>query len=1119
MELKRSNPLYGLKISKKLIRQMKLSAILSFAIGFSSFANSYSQVEISLSVENQSIINVLDQIESDTDLRFMFGSDIYDFQKVISVDFDKAKLNNVIALIFESKLIYDLKENVVVLKKSPVKSANNILVKDEIIVLDTNIQEDIVQNVIEGNVTDGGGNPLPGATVIELGTSNGTTTDFDGNFSLAVDGENPTLLFAYLGFISQNIVAENDSKLNVALLADIAGLDEVILTGYGSQNKRDITSSISVLDLDGVAEKANTDVGQLLQSRSAGVRVVQNNGAPGRSAQIFIRGISSLSGNTQPLYVIDGVVSYSTAAIDPNNIEDITVLKDASAAGIYGAAGASNGVVLITTKKGRTGEFKASVNTYVGFSELIRKIPLLGSSDLADYFQDINISLTGDDLSIYNDWQDLTYRQASQTGINASISGGGENGSFFVGLGYLDQEGIVLTSKNKRYSLSINLDQKINDWLSFGTHLNYTRANVRVVPDDRGARFGGAISSALQTPPFQAIFDENGFYTVAAKNNTGMENPLSYIYGNDNNDVITNMVADTNFSIKLPYNLTFKTQLGVILSGNRYSAFRDPTLVLPAKDVNGQLQYNTGESDRFIFDNTLSYNEIFGNHKLNVVLGSSTSEENLLTSFQRKNNIASASIRTLNTASESNLNETTKGSWSLQSYFARANYTYDDKYSVTASVRTDGSSRIAADNRWASFKTFSAGWNLSNESFMQDIDVVKNLKLRAGYGETGNLPRGLNPYANIIIVDEVAGGPSALIPGRRPSSQAGNSDLQWETSEQVNIGLDFSILNDRIYVTTDYYTKKTKNMIFPLPLPTSTGFENKIVNLDGYIENKGFEFAVNASLINKGDFSWNTSYNMSFNNNVVKDIPDNASLRSTLLQNSGGNLTITKNGLPLASFWGYNSEGVDPATGDLIFTENDGVAGITPSDKQVIGNPMPDFTYGFINEFSYKNWDLNVVIDGVSGNDIYNSAKQNLQAMRLPENQSADIIRRWRNPGDITDIPRATSTDSNGNSDINSRWVEDGSYLRVRDISLSYNFDQDVLDAVNISGLRLYANLKNWLTITDYSGYSPEVNKNAKGTDAVTGTVINDPVALTQGVDYGSYPQAKTFSIGLNIEF
>ena len=1093
------------KKSINILSIMKISLFLSLTMIFSAVANNnvYSQVEISIEVEDQAIIDVLDKIESQTDLRFIFGSDIYDFQKEISLSVENAELNTVIKLIFEDKLSYNLNENVVLLSKATPTSNDPPTDSKEAV-------EEIIQTTISGNVTDSNGNPLPGASVIEVGTTNGTTTDFDGNFKLDLENENATLEVSFIGFTTQRVDAISNANLNLVLAFDIAGLDEVVLTGYGSQNKRDITSAISVLDLDGTAEKSNTDVGQLIQSRSAGVRVVQNNGRPGASPQIFVRGISSLSGNTQPLYVIDGVVSYSTAAIDPNNIEDITVLKDASAAGIYGAAGASNGVVLITTKKGRTGEFKASVNTYTGYSELIRKIPLLGSSDLADYFEDINISLTGDDLSVYNDWQDLTYQQASQTGINASISGGGENGSFFVGLGYLDQEGIVLTSQNKRYSLSINLDQQINDWLSFGTHLNYTRANVKVVPDDMGARYGGAISSALQTPPFQPIFDENGFYTIAAKNNTGMENPLSYIYGNDNNDVITNMIADTNLSIKLPYNLTFKTQIGVILRGNRYSAFKDPTLVLPAKDLMGQLQYNTGESERFIFDNTLSYNEIFGNHKLNVVLGSSMSEENIMTSNQTKNNIASESIRTLNTASESNLNETTKGSWSLQSYFARANYTYDDKYSVTASVRTDGSSRISADNRWASFKTFSMGWNLSNESFMQGIDGVKNLKLRAGYGETGNLPRGLNSYANIVIIDEVAGGPSELIPGRRPSSQAGNSDLQWETSEQVNIGLDFSILNDRVYVTTDYYTKKTKNMIFPLPLPTSTGFINKIVNLDGYIENKGFEFAVNASLINKVDFSWNTSYNMSFNSNVVKGIPDNASIRSTQLQNLGGNLTITKNDLPLASFWGYNSEGVDPATGDLIFTDNDGVAGITPSDKQAIGNPMPDFTYGFINEFSYKNWDLNVVIDGVYGNDIYNAGKQNLQAMRFPENQSADIVTRWRNPGDISDIPRAIATDPNGNADINSRWVEDGSYLRVRDISLSYNFENNFTEKLKVSGLSIYANLKNWFTFTDYSGYSPEVNRSLGGVDSV---------ALTQGVDYGSYPQAKTFSIGLNIEF
>ena len=1112
MDLKRSNPLYGLNISKKLIRNMKFSAILSLVIVFSSFANSYSQVEISLNVENQTIINVLDKIESETDLRFMFGSDIYDFQKVISVNFDKVKLKNVIELIFENKLMYDLKENVVVLKKSPIKSANNILAKDEIIILDTNIQQDVVQNVIEGNVTDGGGNPLPGATVIELGTNNGTTTDFDGNFSLDVDGENPTLLFAYLGFISQNIVAENDSKLNVTLLADIAGLDEVVLTGYGSQNKRDITSSISVLDLEGVSEKANTDVGLLLQGRSAGVRVIQNSGKPGGSPQIFVRGISSLSGNTQPLYVIDGVVSYSTNAIDPNNIEDITVLKDASAAGIYGAAGASNGVVLITTKKGKSGKFKASINTYTGSSQLINKIPLLNSSELDDYLNELNsTSVSYSALGVNNDWQDLLYRTATQSGINASISGGSEKGSFYVGIGYLDQDGIVVSSENKRYSLSINVDQEIKDWLSFGTHLNYTRSNVKSIPDQRGARYGGAISSALQTPPFQEIFDENGFYTLSAGGTGfGNENPLSYVYSNDNLDVISNMVADANFSVKLPYNLTYRTQIGVILSGNRYTSFRDPTLSGVSNAYGGEGQYNTGETSRYIFDNTLSYGEVFGMHKLDVVVGSSVSEENQTSSFQTKRNFASETVRTLNTASEPFLSESDAGSWSLASYFARANYSFSDKYSATVSYRTDGSSRIGAVNRWGTFKTLSAGWNLSNESFMQNVDFVKNLKFRAGYGETGNLPSGLNSYANIVKVNLFPSSPTTLAPGRIPSTQAGNEELQWETSKQTNIGLDFSVLNNRIFITADYYNKRTENMIFPTTLPQSSGFVTKIVNLDGVIENKGFEFSLLASVIEKTDFSWSSTFNMSFNKNNVSDIPEDQIIFSTGLQNLGGSVSITKNGLPIGTFWGLNAEGVDPATGDMIFTDNDGVPGITPDDRQDIGNPMPDFTYGFVNEFSYKNFDLNVVIDGSYGNEIYNAGKQNLQSMRFSEQQSADVVNRWRNPGDITDMPRATLVDSNQNSFINTRWIEDGSFLRVRDISLSYNFGQDTLDKLNISGLRLYGNLKNWITITDYSGYSPEVNRSLAGVDKV---------ATTQGIDYGSYPQAKTFSLGLNVEF
>ena len=1112
MNLQSTIPILGVENKKRLLLNMKISALLSIIMIFSSFANSYSQVEISLDIKNQPIIKVLDEIESETDLRFIFGSEIYDFQKVISLSVNKAKLNEVIKLIFENRLSYDLNENVVLLKKSTEKQVeiNNIQTKTELNVLKTK-QDIVTQIIVKGTVTDSKGNPLPGASVIESGTDNGTTTDFDGNFSLTVDEENPTLEVTFIGFVGQNVVASSDSSISIMLMDDIAGLDEIVLTGYGSQNKRDITSSISVLDLEGVSEKANVDVGQLLQARSAGVRVVQNTGKPGASPQIFVRGISSLSGNTQPLYVIDGVVSYSTAAIDPNNIEDITVLKDASAAGIYGAAGASNGVVLITTKKGKAGTFKANVNAYTGSSQLINKIPLLNASQLDEYLNELNDTSISYSGGVNNDWQDLLYQTAAQTGVNASVSGGSESGSFYVGLGYLDQEGIVRTSENKRYSLAINLDQEVNDWLSFGTHFTYTRANVKSIPDDMGARYGGAISSALQTPPFQEIFDDNGFYSVSAGGTGfGLENPLSYVYSTDNLNVINNMVADANFAIKLPYNLTFKSQMGIILSGNRFTSFRDPTLNGQSASYGGEGKYNTGETLRYIFDNTLNYNEVFDKHKLGVVIGSSISDENKISAEQTKRNFASETVRTLNTASENFFNSSDAGSWSLESYFARANYSYDDRYLLTASIRTDGSSRIAPDNRWGEFKTISAGWNLSNESFMDGVNFLQNLKLRAGYGETGNLPSALNAYANIVNVSVFPADATNLSPGRLPSTQAGNADLQWETSDQINVGLDFSVLDNRIFISADYYTKRTENMIFPSTLPKSTGFLTKVINLDGVIENTGFEFAINASLVNTSDFSWNSSLNMSFNDNIVMDIPEDEIIFSTRLQNLGGNLSITKNGIPIGSFWGLNAEGVDPQTGDMIFTDNNGDGTITPDDKQVIGNPMPDFTYGFVNEFSYKNFDLNVVIDGSYGNEIYNTGKQNLQSMRFSEQQSADVANRWRNPGDQTDMPRATLVDSNLNSFINTRWIEDGSYLRVRDISLSYNFGQNVVEKLSISGLRIYGNLKNWFTITNYSGYSPEVNRSLGGVDSV---------ALTQGVDYGTYPQAKTFSVGLNVEF
>ncbi len=1094
MEFKLTTPVFFKR--KQVLKLIMRTFIFLFCTSVFSFSpidliSQNSKIVIK-SDKTLTIDEVFDMIDKQTDYSFVYKSDMFKGFSNIEIKKGAIKTNKLLEQILSTGN-YDV----------VVRPNNTIIIKTKIPDL---IKEQGIQ--VSGTVTDLNGEVLPGSNIIEKGTTNGTQSNFDGKFNLTVTNENAILVVSYLGFSTKEVLLNNQSELTIILIEDAAKLDEIVLVGYGSQKRKDITSAISTIDLEGTSDKSNTDVGQLLAARSAGVRVVQGSGKPGAGPTVFVRGVASLSGNTQPLYVIDGVVTYGTAAIDPNNIESISVLKDASAAGIYGAAGASNGVVLITTKKGKYGKPKVEINSYTGFSEVIKTLPVLNNTQLRDYFNDLDGSgsgLTDAILSTNNDWQDLIYRNSAPiTGVNASFSGGSEKGSYFVGLGYLDQEGIIITSEHKRYSLAINLDHKIKEWLSFGTHFNYTRSKVKDIPDNKGARYGGSVLSALVTPPFQEIYNADGTYSTEAFIG-GLNNPLGYIYGNDNLNVINNIVADANMTIKLPANLTYKTQIGITLGNNHYEAFQDPRITTSAKAKGGVGALNTGESLRYIFDNTLSYKNTFDKHQLGFIIGTSVSEENSYGSGQSKSNFASPLIRTLNSASVNEGNSAGKGSWALQSYFARANYSYDDKYLLTGSIRTDGSSRLPVKNRWENFRALSAGWKISNENFMKNVDVLSGLKLRAGFGETGNLPSSLHPYISTVQFIESTLDGVTLIPGIKPSEQAGNNDLEWETSEQFNLGLDVSFLNDRISLTADYYTKKTKNLIYTLPLPISSGQAIKTVNLDGIIENKGFEFAIDANLFNGEDFNWNASYNMSFNTNIVKGIPESSTIFTNELQNLGGKVSVTKNGLPLGSFWGYISEGVDPQTGDLIFTDTDGVSGITPEDKTSIGSPLPDFTYGFVNELSYKNIYLNIVIDGVSGSEIYNVGKQTLERMGLPHNQSTSILNRWQNPGDITNIPRASVSDPNGNAGISSRFIEDGSYLRVRDISFGYSLGKEALEKVNLGSVRFYVNLKNWFTITDYSGYSPEVNAGGAS-------------ALTQGLDYGTYPQAKTFTFGINVE-
>ena len=955
---------------------------------------------------------------------------------------------------------------------------------------------------VNGIVTDENGKALPGVSIVEKGTSNAAVTDLNGNYNLTINGDTSVLVFTYIGYVTKEAKVGSLATINVQMETSINQLKELIVVGYGTQKKSDITSAISLVNLKGVDDKARTSVGEALASRVAGVRVVDGSGAPGKDVSVFIRGASTLSGNTQPLYVVDGVVTYSTSSIDPNNIDSITVLKDASAAGIYGAAGASNGVVLITTKKGTQGTTKVSFNTYTSVNSVIKKLPLLNTSQLVDYFGDLGVTLDPNKIKANNDWQDLIFQKGPTVGINANFSGATEKGSYFLGLGYLEEKGIVVSSGNKRYSFSTSLNQKLKDWLTLGGSLNYSRSYVSTIPDQFGAKFGGAILSALATPPFQEIFNPDGSYTASAFIG-GLKNPLGYIYGQENESILNNTVGNVNFSIDLPKKFIFKTQLGVILSSNDGSTFNDPTLTAEAAAAGGIGTYSTSESSRYIFDNTLSYKNIFNEkHKLGFVIGSSMSDEYNVSSSQTKTKFATQFVHTLNAATVDGGHYTNASSWSLASYFSRVTYDFNNKYLLTASLRADGSSRLPSENRWVNFPAASIGWKVSNESFMQGIPI--DLKLRAGWGSTGNLPSALYPqFGTLNVGSAVDPATGSIIPSIIPGYVAQNSDLKWETSQQSNIGFDITFLNKRINLSADYYEKNTKNLIYPVTLPAGSPNNIRIENLDGTINNKGFEFSINAAVIKTKDFNWNCIYNMSFNRNVAYGVPETL---GSVVNDFRESVSITKDGLPLASFWGYISDGVDPATGDIKFRDvnKDGV--VNNNDKTVIGNPLPDYTYGLINDFNYKNFDLNIVIDGSQGNDVFNVSKFTRQQMAETFNQGAEVVNRWQKPGDITDIPRATAADPNKNNRVSSRWVEDGSYLRVRDISFGYNLGAKALDLIKLSKLRFYLNFRNFLTITKYSGYSPEAN-------AGQGSLTN-----LQGVDTGVYPQAKTVTFGINVE-
>jgi TonB-linked SusC/RagA family outer membrane protein len=981
---------------------------------------------------------------------------------------------------------------------------------------------------VEGKIVDESGQPMLGVTIEVKGTHTGTTTNDKGEFSLNGVDPDATLVATYVDYEVATIKLNGRTSVSFKMTRFNKALEQLVVIGYGTTRKKDITSAVSVVDTKDISSRPLVSGAEDLEGKAPGVQVVTASGTPGADLSVRIRGIGSPNGS-EPLYVVDGVLANDISGLDPNNIESISVLKDASAAGIYGAAGSTNGVVMITTKQGSKGKPKVDVSVYTGIQSIIKKIPVLNNQEWVNLNTEIygvaptipnyyNLSTTN------NNWQDLIYRNAAQTGANVGMSGGSDKGTYYFGLGYLDQDGIMVGSNFKRYSVKFSIDQNATDWLTVGANINYNRSISRTISQDASSQNGGAVMSALVTPeyvpikmpsnaPVPGVYGYSTFFSG--------DNPLSDIFNNSNNTLQNHILGNAYVEIKLPFSLKYRSSFNVILDNNNYQYFLDPYNNLYGITLSGKATQNYSETFRWAWDNTLTFNRSFGLHNVNVVVGTSALEESIFLSAQSGTGFSSSSVQTLNGASSQFSVSTNNFGWTTNSWFGRATYSYHDKYLLTGTFRADASSRVGVNEEWRTFPAVSAGWRVSNETFMENVNWIQDLKIRAGWGATGNLPPYTILYPSYTLLNPGAGyqySSDPASPGVSPGSQIGNPDLKWESAHQTNIGFDASFAHHRVTVSADYYYKKVTDMIFFEQLPLTTGGKTTAVNLPGFDINQGFEYSIDANVIKNKDFGWDLIWNMSTNKNKMTGLDTGISFQTGPVEVGGSKAPIytgiIKNGLPLGTFWGYQSQGVDPKSGNFVYSANPGN----------LGSALPKFTYGLTSDLHYKSFDLSLLFDGVYGNKVYDETRMEIENLTGFNNESAAVLGRWENQGDNTSIPRALG---NGTTNVNaaallqsqiaSNYVESGSFFRLRNATLSYSLDQRWLKHVSVAGCRVYVTAQNVFTIDHYKGYYPEINGFGTGTNNQAVNAGQGLSLLALGIDNGTYPVARTYVVGINV--
>lgn len=998
---------------------------------------------------------------------------------------------------------------------------------------------------ISGRVTDQkDGSALPGVTVKVKGSNTGTVTTPDGSYKLEVPAQGASLVFSFVGYNDQEITVGNQTTINVVLSTGNKDLSEVVVVGYGTQNKRDLTGAVSKISGKEVENQPIVSFESAIQGKSPGVVIESGSGKVGQGIKVRIRGTSSISASSQPLYVVDGMPVNSTsntdinndptnpmADINPNDIESIDVLKDASAAAIYGARG-SNGVIIITTKKGRAGEkTKIELNASTGWGKPTTKRGFLNAKDyvalleeratndgktafatkddsftgepfpteaeaIAFFKDEVDADMTdlalGKDihnLGYSTDWEKASFRDPAHTQqLDLSASGGTDKTKFYVSGFYNSQEAVVINNKFVRYGGRLNLEHTASDKVSFGMNLNVSRSQLDRVSNDN---VFSTPSQLVAQAPISPLYDETG----GINNSTLYPNGLYDAQYNSNKQVTFRTLGNVFMNYKILPSLSFRSELGADIS----SLTEDQYIGVLASDAIGK---GSGSSN-YIQDVSLNTNNYFTftpklgeDHSLSVTAGMSYLQNDYSTTQVAGELFPSDIIKKLTAAASITFGSSTAQRYTFLSYFGRANYAYKDKYLASVSVRSDGSSRFGPNNRYGVFPAGSLGWVISQEDFLKDNKTLNFLKLRVSYGTTGNAEIGENRYLTLL---EPTSYPQ--LPGYRPR-QMGNPDLKWEKTKQFDLGLEFALFNNRLSGEVDYYNKQTSDLLLEANLPYTTGYDFQYLNI-GNMENKGVEILLNSVNIDTRNFKWNTSLNVSYNKNKVKDI------KGQIIESPNGEQRAVE-GEPIGVFYMAKFAGVDPETGDALYIDGSGKpnADFSQAQRMVVGKSTPDWTGGLTNTFSGYGFDLSLFFSFVQGNSIYNRAGiyQDNGFAGGYDNQLSDVLNRWQKPGDITNVPRLAYYYADGGAYTeNSRWIYDGSYIRLKTVTLGYTLPKSVINTLKISSLRVYVAGYNLWTKTKYFG-DPEINSDVLGN-------------IAGGIDYYTVPQAKQITVGLNVKF